>query len=122
MASLSASGSNRGDLDCRRTRPARYRSEELDQYGSARLAASGLSLVPAQRVAAPLIAECAAHLECTLMDTRSFGDEVLVFGKIVAASIDPACLEGAPVDRYARLRPFFFLEDGYYAPLGEARQ
>jgi flavin reductase (DIM6/NTAB) family NADH-FMN oxidoreductase RutF len=94
----------------------------LDQDGPARLAASGLSLVPAQRVAAPLIAECAAHLECTLMDTRSFGDEVLVFGKIVAASIDPACLEGAPVDRYARLRPFFFLEDGYYAPLGEARQ
>jgi hypothetical protein len=38
-----------------------------------------------------------------------------------AASLDANCLEGDPAEQYARLKPFFFLEEGYYAPLGQAR-
>lgn len=93
----------------------------LDEHGSARVEASRLTLSSAQRVSAPLIEQCSAHIECTLLDTRTFGAEVLVFGRIVAASIDAACLEGSPDAQYRRLRPVFFLENGWYAPMGEAR-
>ncbi len=93
-----------------------------DVHGEERLRASGLTLVPAQRVGAPLVAECRAHLECTLEEVKAYGEEVLLFGRVVAASIDADSLEGAPDEQYDRLQPVFFLEDGVYAPLGHARR
>ena len=92
-----------------------------DDHGAERLARSGLALVPARRVAPPLVAQCTAHLECVLEEVRRFGPEAFVFGRVVAASIDADCLAGEPAERYRRLRPVFFLEPGWYAPLGEAR-
>lgn len=93
-----------------------------DVHGEERLLASGLTLVPAERVAAPLVAECRAHLECELDDVKRYGDEVLVFGRVVAASIDSECIDGPAEVRYERLRPVFFLENALYAPLGEVRR
>jgi flavin reductase (DIM6/NTAB) family NADH-FMN oxidoreductase RutF len=94
----------------------------LDHHGAARVEASALTLSSAHRVSAPLIDECSAHIECTLLDTHAFGEEVLVFGRVVAASIDAVCLEGSPAEQYRRLRPVFFLENGWYAPIGEPRR
>ncbi len=94
----------------------------LDVHGEERLNASGLTFLPAQRVAAPLVAECRAHLECALDDIKLYGEEVFLFGRVLAASIDAECLDGAPAEQYARLRPVFFLEDGPYAPLGVAQR
>lgn len=94
----------------------------IDVHGEERLRESGLTLVPARRVAAPLVAECPAHLECELDDVKRYGDEVFVFGRVVEASVDAACLDGTVEEQYGRLSPVFFLEDGTYAGLGPARR
>jgi flavin reductase (DIM6/NTAB) family NADH-FMN oxidoreductase RutF len=74
--------------------------------------AAGWTPVPAERVSPPRIEECRAHLECVLERHLSFGNEVLILGRIVAASVDKAALETE--DPYSYLRLFTFLEAGTY--------
>lgn len=93
-----------------------------DSHGADRIACSGLSLLPASAVKPPLIAECKAHLECTLTSITSFGAEVVVFGTVVAASIDEDCLGPCVADQYFRLRPVFFLEEGLYGSIDAAKR
>jgi flavin reductase (DIM6/NTAB) family NADH-FMN oxidoreductase RutF len=93
-----------------------------DLHGEQRLRECGLTTVPAQKVRAPLVHECTAHLECVLDDVKSYGDEVLVFGRVVAASIDDDCIDPPLAQQYERLAPTFFLEQGTYAGLGRPRQ
>lgn len=96
--------------------------ELIRHHGADRLQAAGLTLSPAMKVAPPIIVECRAHLECTLVDVKAFGSEVVIFGRIVAGGIDAACLEGGPAEQYFRLRPIFFLEDGHYGSVDTARR
>ena len=91
-------------------------------HGSERIARSGLTLLPASRVAPPLIGECRAHLECTLKSVTRLGQEVVIFGTIVAASIDEDCAASCLADQYFRLRPVFFLEEGVYGTIDTAKQ
>jgi flavin reductase (DIM6/NTAB) family NADH-FMN oxidoreductase RutF/uncharacterized protein YciI len=91
-------------------------------HGSERIARSGLTLLPARQVAPPLIAECKAHLECTLEAVTRMGEEVVIFGKIVAVTIDEDCAGPALADQYFRLRPVFFLEEGVYGSIDTAKR
>jgi flavin reductase (DIM6/NTAB) family NADH-FMN oxidoreductase RutF len=94
----------------------------LDHPPETRIERSGLTLCPAARVAPPLIADCSAHLECEHEGTDFFGDEVLLFGRIVAALVNDDCVAREGVDSYAHLRPAFFLEDGIYGVIDRGRQ
>jgi flavin reductase (DIM6/NTAB) family NADH-FMN oxidoreductase RutF len=49
---------------------------------------TGLTAVPAKRVKAPWIKECILHLECKLVDTKSYGDHTLLLGEVLAAYAD----------------------------------
>jgi flavin reductase (DIM6/NTAB) family NADH-FMN oxidoreductase RutF/uncharacterized protein YciI len=91
-------------------------------HGHERIARSGLTLLPARRVAPPLIEECKAHLECKLEVVTRLGEEVVVFGKIVAAAIDEDCAGSSLADQYFRLRPVFFLEEGVYGSIDTAKR
>jgi flavin reductase (DIM6/NTAB) family NADH-FMN oxidoreductase RutF/uncharacterized protein YciI len=91
-------------------------------HGPERITRSGLSLLPARQVAPPLIAECKAHLECTLASVTRLGSEVVVFGTIVAAAIDQDCLGSTLAEQYFRLRPVFFLEEGVYGSIETAKR
>ncbi len=91
-------------------------------HGAERIARSGLTLLPARQVASPLIGECKAHLECKLEAVTRMGAEVVVFGKIVAASIDEDCVGSSVADQYLRLRPVFFLEEGVYGSIDAAKR
>jgi uncharacterized protein YciI len=77
---------------------------------------------PAQVVDAPLVSECRAHLECIYDDDKRYGDEVMIFGRIAAMSVDAECLEGESPAQYFHLRPVFFLEDGTYGALDAAHR
>ena len=44
-----------------------------------------LSPQKAKKVAAPIIKECVAHLECKLVRTVKTGDHILIIGRVVAA-------------------------------------
>ena len=50
----------------------------------------GLTAVPASRVAAPLVAECYANLECRVVDERLAEEYNFFVLEVVAAWIDPA--------------------------------
>jgi flavin reductase (DIM6/NTAB) family NADH-FMN oxidoreductase RutF/uncharacterized protein YciI len=88
--------------------------------GARRIERAGFTLVPASTIAAPLVQECRAHLECELVEARPMGGALLLFGRIVAASADGALLDGAHRARYARLDQVLFLEDGLYAAVDHA--
>ena len=55
-----------------------------------KFAAFGLTPLPAQRVAAPLVAECSANLECKVTDTRFVRRYNLFILKVLKAWTDPA--------------------------------
>ena len=74
---------------------------------------------PAREVAPPLIEECRAHLECVLYQEQAFGNGVVFFVNIVAASVDQEALEAA--DPYAYLRPLVFLQERRYGVIEGAR-
>ncbi len=82
--------------------------------------AIGLTPLPGLAVQPPRIQECKAHLECVLDQHIAYGDEVLLLGRIVAASIDEAATEAA--DAYKYLRIVVFLEDGTYGVVEEGRR
>ena len=58
-----------------------------------KFAATGLTAVPGQKVAAPLIAECLAGIECRLWNTYDGGDHHIFVGEVVAAVAAQECFE-----------------------------
>lgn len=88
-----------------------------------RIPQSGLTLRRGRTVAAPFVVECPAHLECHLYQTIAFPKgEVFIFGTISSIAVEEACLTDELSERYHALNPFFLLEGGWYATLGEPRQ
>lgn len=58
-----------------------------------KFAAFGLTPLPAAVVAAPLIAECYANLECRVVDTRMVNRYNFFVLEVLKAWIEPACKE-----------------------------
>jgi flavin reductase (DIM6/NTAB) family NADH-FMN oxidoreductase RutF len=79
----------------------------------------GLTSLPALNVAPPRIAECKAHLECSLVQHLSYGDELILLGQIVALSVDRQALIAD--DPYAYLRMLVFLEQEKYGVIERAQ-
>lgn len=75
--------------------PARGLAAKLVKVGNVsgrrldKFKAFGLTPLPAARVAAPLVAECFANLECRVIDTRFVPDYGLFVLEVVKAWIDP---------------------------------
>ena len=55
-----------------------------------KFAAFGLTRLPAENVAPPLVGECFANLECRVTDTRLVNNYNLFVLEVVKAWIDPA--------------------------------
>lgn len=89
-----------------------------------RLAIPEMATAPAVTVKVPVLARCYAHLECRLdkiVDLEA--DEVFIIGIVQRITLDDQCLLPRDVPgRYSVQRPFFFLEDGWLAPLGQPRR
>lgn len=92
----------------------------LQWQGTERIEKCGFTLVPASKIAAPLVDECKAHLECRLIDTREIGTGFVIFGEIVAASIWDEILRANRDRRYELLDQILFLEDGVYGNSGKS--
>lgn len=92
-----------------------YREPAPDEPG-----ARGFTAIPAVAVAPPRLKECRAHLEGRLESVKWYGDECVLFVKIVAASADEAAFT-AP-DPHAYLRPIFYLDQGRYGVIEGARR
>ncbi|MGZ9106939.1 MAG: flavin reductase family protein [Rhodoplanes sp.] len=90
FAALRASG------ECVIAVPARKLATKVVKVGNSsggdidKFAAFGLTTLPAERVAPPLIAECFANLECKVRDTRLVNAYNLFVLEVVKAWTDPA--------------------------------
>jgi flavin reductase (DIM6/NTAB) family NADH-FMN oxidoreductase RutF/uncharacterized protein YciI len=89
--------------------------------GAERLERCGFTLEPASRIAAPLVAESRAWIECALRDSQRVGGALVIYGEILAASVRPEILALPPRRRYPALDMAMFLEAGLYASVDRAR-
>jgi flavin reductase (DIM6/NTAB) family NADH-FMN oxidoreductase RutF len=89
-----------------------------------RFAYAHLTTLPGVTVSVPRIVECFAHFECVLDQILEFdNDEIFIIGTVTHIDIDERCLTGDTAERYRQMgTPFFFLEPGWYAPLGAPAQ
>jgi flavin reductase (DIM6/NTAB) family NADH-FMN oxidoreductase RutF len=76
---------------------------------------AGLTQLPAKRVKAPLIQECAGHLECKLHSQFTTGDHTIFVGEIVHANVD----KGVFTDSYdlKKAKMIFHLGGDKYSTL-----
>jgi flavin reductase (DIM6/NTAB) family NADH-FMN oxidoreductase RutF len=81
--------------------------------------AAGFTPIPAVRVKPPRVAECRAHLECTLERHLWYGTEVSLFGTILAASADASVVNSE--DPFSVMRSFVYLKVRTYGVIGEAK-
>jgi flavin reductase (DIM6/NTAB) family NADH-FMN oxidoreductase RutF len=58
----------------------------------------GLTPIPAKKVKSPLIKECFGHLECKVVDTRTYGDHTLIVGEVISATINEEVLTDGKLD------------------------
>jgi len=86
---------------------------EIDKFSAA-----GLTPMAGQKVAAPLVAECLAGVECRLWNTYDGGDHWIFVGEVVAAGAAPECFEGRWIFRIKELFPVHHLGGTAYAVAG----
>lgn len=68
----------------------RVSGREADKFKQAKL-----TPIPAQKVKAPLIGECVAHLECKLVQQVTTGDHTVFVGEVLAASASEGVFKDA---------------------------
>jgi len=91
-------------------------------FGRERLEKCGFTMGKARKIKAPIVNECRAHLECELHDTTNVGSGLVVFGKIVAASIWDEILKHETVHAYKQLDQILYLEDNLYCIVDNLRK
>ena len=83
---------------------------------------AGLTPVKSIKISTPRIAECKAHLECSLDWTKKYGEQMIIFGRVLLASVDKEAVEADLGQRYKYLKLFSDLDDGVYGVIKEAKK
>ena len=86
----------------------------LQWQGPERIKKSKFEMFKADKINAPLVQNCKAHLECRVMETKIIGSGLVVFGEIVAASIWDEVLKAECDKAYTLLDQCLFLENSLY--------
>lgn len=95
---------------------------EMETEGNKQIEKVGLTPVKSAKLSTPRIAECKAHLECSLDWTKKYGDRVVIFGRVLLASVDKKAVEADLGQRYKYLKLFADLDDGVYGVIKEAKK
>jgi flavin reductase (DIM6/NTAB) family NADH-FMN oxidoreductase RutF len=95
---------------------------ETETEGNKQIEKAGLTPVKSAKLSTPRIAECRAHLECSLDWTKKYGDQVIIFGRVLLASVDKNAVEADLGQRYKYLKLFADLDDGVYGVIKEAKK
>jgi len=94
--------------------------ECLRWRGPERIKKAGWTMESARKISSPLVEDSPAHIECTLDRTLEMGSGFIVFGRIVAASIDGHIADAPIEERYRLLEQTCFLEDGIYTVIRDS--
>jgi flavin reductase (DIM6/NTAB) family NADH-FMN oxidoreductase RutF len=85
--------------------PAVWKCGTLSGRDLDKFAGANLTEEAAQRVRAPLVAECFAHIECRVVDAPVLGDHTLFVGEVLAASAEAEAFD----DRLTLREPYHTL-------------
>jgi flavin reductase (DIM6/NTAB) family NADH-FMN oxidoreductase RutF len=96
--------------------------KDMEAEGTKPIEKAGLTPVKSAKLSTPRIAECKAHLECSLDWTKKYGDQMVIFGRVLLASVDKIAVEADLGERYKYLKLFANLDDGLYGVIKEAKQ
>jgi flavin reductase (DIM6/NTAB) family NADH-FMN oxidoreductase RutF len=99
-----------------------WRASESQGQDSKEIEKVGLTSLKSVKITTPRIAECKAHLECSLDWTKKYGEEIIIFGKVLLASIDKKAVEGTLEERYKYLKLLTYLDDGVYGVIKTAQK
>lgn len=79
--------------------------------------ATGLHPIAGKRIAAPLVDEATAHLECSVERTIDIGDHTMFIGRVLVAEVAEGAFDGNWVT--SSVTPLHYLGGNVFAPLGE---
>ena len=99
-----------------------WKASESQGQDSKEIEKVGLTPLKSVKITTPRIAECKAHLECSLDWTKKYGDEIIIFGKVLLASIDKKAVEGTLEERYKYLKLLTYLDNGAYGVIKTAQR
>jgi flavin reductase (DIM6/NTAB) family NADH-FMN oxidoreductase RutF len=95
---------------------------EIEPSGEKEIIKAGLTPAKSVKLSTPMIAECKAHLECSLDWTKKYGEDMVIFGRVLLASVDKEVVEANVEDRYKHLKLFAQLDNGLYGVIKEAKK
>jgi flavin reductase (DIM6/NTAB) family NADH-FMN oxidoreductase RutF len=99
-----------------------WKLAETEAEGNKGIEKIGLTPVKSAKLSTPRIAECKAHLECSLDWTKKYGDQMVIFGRVLLASVNKEAVEADLEQRYKYLKLFANLDDGLYGVIKEAKR
>jgi len=95
---------------------------EMETEENKQIEKVGLTPVKSTKLSTPRIAECKAHLECSLDWTKKYGDQVVIFGRVLLASVDKNAVEADSGQRYKYLKLFADLDEEVYGVIRDAKK
>jgi flavin reductase (DIM6/NTAB) family NADH-FMN oxidoreductase RutF len=99
-----------------------WNMSEMENEGTEQIEKAGLTPVKSIKLSTPRIAECKAHLECSLDWTKKYGEQVIIFGRVLLASVDKQAVQADLGQRYKYFKLFSDLDDGVYGVIKEAKK
>lgn len=82
---------------------------------------TGLTLMPSQKVKAPMIKECYAHLECKLHKMLPLGDHTLFIGKVVNVLADKNAFIDDLLDN-KKIQPTYYIGGDNYTAIDKTKK
>ncbi len=83
---------------------------------------AGLTSISSLRVKPPRVKECMEHFECVLELYSRYGDEVVLFGRVVSASMNEDLIDKSTAERHTSTRPVLVPGDYLYVPISEVKK
>jgi len=99
-----------------------WKLAETEAEGNKGIEKMGLTPVKSAKLSTPRIVECKAHLECSLDWTKKYGDQMVIFGRVLLASVNKEAVEADLEQRYKYFKLFADLDDGMYGVIKEAKR
>ncbi len=83
---------------------------------------AGLHASPSRVVKPPSIVECPVNIECKEESHKIYGEEIIIFGRVVSASIDERVFHASMEDRISAVKPMALLGEYKYTPLCDVKR
>lgn len=79
---------------------------------------TGLTPMKSIAVETPCVKECAAHLECSVIETKEAGDHTIFIGKIIATTCNVDAVRDGVLD-ISKIKPILHLGGAFFTTVGE---